>query len=352
MKSRTLLTIAAVAILGAVAACDDAVSPQDEPVTRNDHGKPRPSCDRTHDGRVSDHLPELAVGMSAEWHDPVKLAAPVNTTCLEDAIRISACGQKLYFMFAEDLLSVLGVAMLSFPNGTYVATRVGGPEEFSHPVFYELGLGVDLSLDGKISFTPDGSKVYFHSNRAHNLGYSQGYNDYLDMYVAPLIHGVPGVAANLGPPVNSVYPDGEAGLHPDGVTLYFASLRSGPEGYPGGTGRGNLWRSTWNGSTWSEPEFLPFPINRPMTEQKQPTFVTHGETLYMYFVSDHMPERSAIYRSTVSESGDLSDPELVIRGIVGEPSLTADGRYLYFVHVLHDAAGGFGSDIWYVERRE
>lgn len=89
--------------------------------------------------------------------------------------------------------------------------------------------------------------------------------------------------------------------------------------------------------------------------------MTHDGTLYMYFVSDHLVafytglgliRDPAIYRSTVSESGDLGVPELVIRGIVGEPSLTADGRYLYFVHVLYDAAGGFGSDIWYVRRKQ
>ena len=49
---------------------------------------------------------------------PITLAAPVNTNCLEDAIEISACGQELYFMYTEDLLSELGGAMLSFPNGT------------------------------------------------------------------------------------------------------------------------------------------------------------------------------------------------------------------------------------------
>lgn len=342
-----VLTFAAMVSIGC------ALSPPEEPVTRNDHGKARPLCERSYNERESIHPnPWLADGMEAEWNTPVKLGTPVNTKCLEDAIQISPCGQQLYFMYTEDLLSELGGAMLSFPNGTYVATRTGGggPAEFSHPTFYELGLGVDLSLDGKPIFTPDGSQVYFHSNRADNLGYSEGKADYLDIYVAPLIDGVPGVARNLGPPVNSVYPDGEAELHPDGVTLYFASLRAGPGWYEGGAGRGNLWRSIWNGSFWSEPEFLPDPINRPFTEQKQPAFATHDGTLYMYFVSDHAG--ATIYRSTLSEDGVLGVPQAVIRGIVGEPSLTADGRYLYFVHVLYDAAGGFGSDIWYVRRKQ
>ena len=70
----------------------------------------------------------------------------------------------------------------------------------------------------------------------------------------------------------------------------------------------------------------------------------------MYFVSNrNLFIGSAIYRS--NRLGDVwSEPELVIKGIVGEPSLTADGNYLYFVHVLTDIAGPFDADIWYCER--
>ncbi|MBI5710265.1 MAG: hypothetical protein HZC42_08190 [Candidatus Eisenbacteria bacterium] len=35
---------------------------------------------------------------------------------------------------------------------------------------------------------------------------------------------------------------------------------------------------------------------------------------------------------------------------LGAPSLTADGRFLYFVHVLRDAAGIYDADVWYCER--
>jgi len=30
----------------------------------------------------------------------------------------------------------------------------------------------------------------------------------------------------------------------------------------------------------------------------------------------------------------------------------ADGRFLYFVHVLTDTQGVFDADVWYVERRK
>ena len=90
-------------------------------------------------------------------------------------------------------------------NGTYRAIRLGGPTEFGDPVFYDLGQGVDGSLDGELSFTPDGSQVYFHSLRSTNTGYQQSppTDDFLDIYGADLAGGLPGPGRNLGEPVNS-----------------------------------------------------------------------------------------------------------------------------------------------------
>lgn len=68
----------------------------------------------------------------------------------------------------------------------------------------------------------------------------------------------------------------------------------------------------------------------------------------MYFVS-RRDGPSSIYRSTFIGEG-WSEPEMVITGYVGEPSLVADGSIMYFVHVLVDDQGVFGSNIWYVRR--
>jgi hypothetical protein len=45
-----------------------------------------------------------------------------------------------------------------------------------------------------------------------------------------------------------------------------------------------------------------------------------------------------------------SAPELVIRGLVGEPSLTGDAQLLYFVHVLSNAGGNYDADVWCCRR--
>jgi Tol biopolymer transport system component len=198
-------------------------------------------------------------------------------------------------------------------------------------------------LDGELSFSPDGRKVYFHSLRPTNTGYQQEppVNDFLDIYVADLVAGLPGRGRNLGPPLNSPYPDGEHAIHPDGVSLYFTSSR------PGGLGQSDIWVSVWNGIAWSPPLNLGEPVNSPVNDM-QPTFTSDGNT--MYFASDRNPSIGmAIYRSK-RVGASWSQPELVISGMAGEPSITADGTYLYFVHVLQDADGVFDADVWVSQR--
>lgn len=292
--------------------------------------------------RKDSHTPEVMV---SDWEQPRRLGPPVNTPRPEDAIEISPDGKRLFFMYAKDLLENMSPKeMLSRPNGTYVATRIGGPTDFSKPVFYDLGKGTSQSLDGELSFSPDGTKVYFHSVRAKNTGYQQDppKDDFLDIYVADIVDGVPTPARNLGPPVNSVYPDGEHAIHPDGVTLYFTSSR------PGGLGKNDIWVSRQDGTSWSNPVNLGNPINSDKNDL-QPAFTSDGNT--MYFSSDRNPRIGmAIYRSKrIGKS--WTKPELVMKGIVGEASITADGKYFYFVHVLTDANVVFDADVWVSERK-
>jgi hypothetical protein len=294
--------------------------------------------------RTDAHTP---VTVAPDWGPPVRLGPPINTPQPEDAIEISPDGRRLYFMRTTDVLEKLTPQqLLSRPNGTYVAQRIGGPGEFGPPRFYNLEKGVALSLSGETSHTADGKTVYFHSIRPTNLGYQQRppKDDILDIYVAEVRDGEPGPGVNVGPPVNSVYPDGEHFITPDGKTLYFTSSR------PGGLGGYDIYVSHQTEQGWSEPENLGPPINTPRNEG-QPAFA-FGDLDTMYWTSNRDPTiGTAIYRSHRGPDGRWSEPELVLKGIVGEPTLTADGRLLYFVHVLTDAQGVFDADIWYVERR-
>jgi hypothetical protein len=298
-------------------------------------------CGTVKEGRIDAHAPEVA---AVDWGAPAALSAPLNTPCPEDAIEISRDGTQLYFLFAVDLLQNLSPEQIfAAPNGTYRATRSGGPGEFEIPVPYAIGGGTGTSLDGELSFSPDGATLYFHSLRAANTGYQQDppIDDYLDIYASEIVLGLPGPGRNLGRSVNSAYPDGEQAIHPDGVTLYFTSSR------PGGLGGDDIWTSAWDSASWSEPQDIGAPVNSPGNDL-QPAFDDGGDTLY--FASDRDPAVGmAIYRAH-RQAEAWGEPELVIRGIVGEPSLTGDGRLLYFVHVLTDDDGPFDADIWYTER--
>jgi hypothetical protein len=328
----------AVAILGAfLYGCGDDESTEPvQPV------EPTPVCRSSSGSREDLNTPASVV---ADWGQPLRLGAPVNTACPQDAIEISDDGMFLYVLYTEDILDSLNYEEIMAPhNNTYRLTRIGGPADFGEPQYYDLAQGIKYSLDGELSFSPDNSKIYFHSLRITNQGYQHDpiVNDYLDIYEADLTpDGMPGPARNLGPVVNSIYPDGEHAIHPDGVTMYFGSLR------PDGFGETDMWKSSWDGQQWSEPINLGSTINSSANDY-QPTFTADGDT--MYFASGRNPLIGmAIYRSyRVADA--WSAPQLVIRGLVGEPALTADGNLMYFVHVLSDASGNYDSDVWYCPR--
>jgi len=306
------------------------------------HGSPRPEC-RYHIDPDRDPYYREPLVVSPDWSEAVKLAEPLNSLCPEDAVEISPDGKTLYF-FWSPTVNAPYEELLHITTGTYWAERVGDNlGEFTNPRFFDLQKGVEGgSVDGRLTFTPEADFVYFHSTRSSNTGYQQSppIDDPMDIYVAPVIDGEPGPATNLGEPINSVYLDGEHTLSTDGSRLFLTSTR------PGGLGGADIWVSAQTNGVWSAPINLGAPINSAAMDG-QPAFAAHDADT-MYFVSDR-DGPSSIYRSTY-DGQEWRDPELMITGYVGEPTLVADGSVMYFVHVLVDDQGVFGADIWYVQQ--
>jgi hypothetical protein len=321
-------------------SCDKKSEP-DQPALFG-HKSPRPDCIYQPDTLRTAYY-EKPLVITADWGEPFMLARPLTDDCPNDAIEISRDGKTLYF-FWSPTVNGTHEQLLHIHTGTYYAERIGNdPGLFGPPRFFDLQKGAENgSVDGALSFTPEGDYVYFHSTRSSNTGYQQSppIDDPMDIYMAPVINGEPGSAVNLGEPVNSVYLDGEHGLSPDGTKLFLTSTR------PGGLGGADIWLSEKTGNVWSTPVNLGTPINSSDWEG-QPAFAADDPET-MYFVSNR-DGPSAIYRSTFGLAG-WSIPEMVVTGYVGEPSLTADGSLLYFVHVLVDDEGVFGSNIWYVKQ--
>lgn len=171
----------------------------------------------------------------------------------------------------------------------WVTTRTTVSDPWSAPV--NLGPSVNSpALEMAASISADGLSLFFQSNRAGGSG------DW-DIYVTTraTLSAPWSTAVNLGPTVNSADFDGHPYIMTDGLTLLLTSARSG------GYGDWDIWitRRTTTDDDWGTPMNL------------GPNFNT--------------------------SAGEA------------EPSLSADGRTLYFSDWCIPHAGGYGEqDLWQV----
>ncbi|RYE39320.1 MAG: hypothetical protein EOP48_25930, partial [Sphingobacteriales bacterium] len=151
------------------------------------------------------------------------------------------------------------------PDGSYLFfTGCGRPDGFGRCDIYLShkegnNWGTPFNLGNKVNSTywdsqpaisPDGSTLYFVSNRPG------GYGSY-DIWKSTLqSDGYWSAALNLGPEINTPYDEHTPFMHPDGRTLYFSS-----DGWPG-MGNKDIFLSRLDDSGhWTKPENLGYPIN-------------------------------------------------------------------------------------------
>jgi Tol biopolymer transport system component len=140
-----------------------------------------------------------------------------------------------------------------------------------------------------------------------------------------------GTPTNLGPVVNSPGADGSPNISADGLTLYFDSLR------PSGFGDWDIWVATRENidDDWSAPEPLPAPVNS-VSADAGPSISADG--LSLYFASkrsggfgsfDIWVTRRKTTEEPWGEPENLGPP--VNSGTYdNHPNISADGLTLYF----------------------
>jgi len=205
------------------------------------------------------------------------------------------------------------------------------------------------SHDSEPGISADGLTLYFESSRTGGLGYGDIWVTTRSSVSEPW-----GTPVNLTT-VNSPYRDNFPSISPDGLTLYFSDYYYGPD-HPGGQGGHDLWMSTRasRSDPWTTPVNMGAP---PNSSENEVSPTVSGDGLTLIFASSRSGG-SGDYDLWMSMRATVHDPwdppvNLVPSVNTGswdsEVGLSADGLALVF---SSDRAGGSGSyDLWMTSRK-
>lgn len=269
------------------------------------------------------------------WSAPVRLAASDGGH--EDSGWISPDGQTYYFMYYP------GNLFRDFERGKFVKDidlyASDAPFRTRRLVKQHLlSEPVSSSAGGMIG--ADGA-WYYHSNH----------------------HGLPGakvgdhVSTNLtGNFTDGIYRNDQLIVFADGIPLgnpHYCAAKD------------ELWfdkpqdqqlvvmKGAKAGGFKAIPQPAPQPIQAPGVRSSQAWLSADGNTLYYTSNCGDVPSQGpAIYRVERGPNGEWRNRRPVIWSSsgLGEASLPADGRRLYFIAIVPDGRGGMTTDMFYVER--
>jgi hypothetical protein len=288
------------------------------------------------EGYSSDTFPVEVVD-AANWYATSleRMPAPITSAGIEDAPFITMDGKTLYFTFIGDEDST-PVEQLDDPTvGIYFSDFDGA--NWSEPEKIGLVPNGVKALTGGGSIK-SGNEFWFNMVSSATAGEVQAYRAYkvYDTYT---------VGYDPGPPIATAGVSlGEPDISYDRLRLYVNS----PE--VGGEGANDIFVFTNWGGIWYGPDNLGTNVNSA-GEDIQPFITYDNEHLYFASTDGTTGTGFSIFRCdwTGSEWGPKTE---VLRNNVGEPSLTWDGEWLYFVHFYFD--GGMNrleADVWRVQAK-
>ena len=199
-----------------------------------------------------------------DWGTPVNLGPTVNSSSGENSPSISADGLKLYFSdFGGPRPGGVGGVDIWF------TTRPTKDNEWGPPV--NLGSTVNTGgRDGGPSISADGLALFLYSNRSGGYGSN-------DIWVTTraTTNNSWAEPANLGLTVCTSGNDCCPSISADGLTLFFASNRSG------GSGGNDLWATTrrTRADPWEPPVNLGSTVNSSSVEDGA-SISADGSTLF------------------------------------------------------------------------
>lgn len=234
-------------------------------------------------GTTMDYDEDLVISRKNDdgrWGRPESLSENINSEGNEGTCTISADGRMLIF---TSCYGRPGYGSCDL----YISTRTGN--EWSQPV--NLGPKVNSSAwESQPSLSSDGRTLYFISNKGGGVGGRDIYVTTLDdknQWTSP---------KNLGRGVNTPGDEVSPFIHPNNITLYFAS--NGLTGFGGF----DIFYSERENNEWSEPKNIGYPINT--SEDQVSLFITSDgkKGYYSHEVNNNPEQKGRIYEFNVPES--------------------------------------------------
>ena len=213
--------------------------------------------ERTPDGRFYEDIVISYKDMNGKWSSPKSIGQFVNTNGHEGSINLTPDGQTL-IVYKDD-----------GGNGNVYFSTWDGKEWSSLQSF-----GSDINTkywDSHACLSADNNTLYFVSDRPGGFGGRDIYR------CVKLPTGAWSKATNVGPTINTKYDEDGPFIHPDGVTLIFAS-----NGHKSMGGFDIFFTTIEEDKKFSEPVNMGYPINTPDDDV---FFVTSPDGKRGYFSS-------------------------------------------------------------------
>jgi outer membrane protein OmpA-like peptidoglycan-associated protein len=210
-----------------------------------------------------------------------------------------------------------------------------------HPVPFNptnMGAAINSEFDEYFpTMTADGETFLFTRN-LKDPNVMDGYNE--EFFLSKKVNGEWTKAYNVGRPLNTQFNEGAPTLSADGNVLIFTGCDR-----PGGYGSCDLYYSIRRGDSWSQARTLGPPVDSRNWET-QPSLSSDGKTLYFIrgIQTSEGIKGQDIYMTELSDSGYWSKP-VKLSDTINTPGkeesvfIAADNQTLYF---CSDGLPGFG----------
>ena len=291
------------------------------------------------DGYPLDNFPVEVVD-TANWDAATleRLPVPIRSNGVEDAPFITPDGNTLYFTFIGDIDHVISnpMGMLNDPAMGIYRTDFNGAS-WSEPRRIGLVPNGTQALVGGGSVKHDGT--FWFNLASDQTGWS------VHSYVAYQCNGRLSIGYDPGPPINEPgISAGEPEISSDGTRLYINSSELG------GYGSDDIFFFDKVGGLWQGPTNVGPNVNRA-GQQNRPFITADGQHLYFDSFDGATGMGISIFRSDWTGT-EWGTPVEIIRNNLGEPALTEDGQWLYFVHYYYDVSlNALEADLFRVHRK-